>query len=288
MWVSAVAPLLGPVEGGTRLSLLGAHFREAATLRCRFEESSSAVVARYVDSSQLECAAPAQSGGGSRLVEVSMNAQQFSSGGGASFTYVASATVSSVWPERGAAEGGTPVTVYGANLLAASEQLGYLHCRFNGTVVRAARQSDEAVVCNSSASSAGVVSVEVTTNGRDFSASGAQLELVSVLVSDVAPWSGPQLGGTVVTLVGGGLGDVDLSCRFGDEAAVEASVPGAEAVRCVSPSAALTGWSSVELVSHGETLRSGGSFFYHARMWVSAVAPLLGPVEGGTPAWLSM
>ena len=137
------------------------------------------------------------------------------------------------------------MTVYGANLLAVSEQLGYLHCRFNGTLVRAARQSDEAVVCNSTASAAGVVSVEVTTNGRDFTASGAQHELVSVLVSDVSPWSGPQLGGTLVTLVGGGLGDVELSCRFGDEAAVEASIHGAEAVRCVSPVAALSGWSSV-------------------------------------------
>ena len=207
--------------------------------------------------------------------------QQFSSGG-VGFTYVASASVSSVWPERGAAEGGTPVTVYGANLLAASEQLGYLHCRFDGTLVRAARESDGVVVCNSTASAAGVSSLEVTTNGRDFTASGVQFEHVSVLVSDVSPWSGPQLGGTLVTLVGGGLGDVELSCRFGDGAAVEASLHGAEALRCVSPVAALTGWSSVELVSHGETLRSGGSFFYHARMWVSAVAPLLGPVEGGT------
>ena len=79
----------------------------------------------------------------------------------------------------------------------------------------------------------------MTTNGRDFSASGVLYERVSVLVSDVSPWSGPQLGGTLVTLVGGGLGDVELSCRFGDEAAVEASIHGAEAVRCVSPVAAL-------------------------------------------------
>merc|ERR1712023_367372 len=164
-----------------------------------------------------------------------MNAQQFSSGGGASFTYVASATVSSVWPERGAAEGGTPITVSGANLLAASEQLGYLHCSFNGTLVRAARLDDEAVVCNSSAATAGVVSVEVTTNGRDYTASGVQYELVSVLVSDVAPWSGPQLGGTLVTIAGGGLGDVELSCRFGDEASVEASVHGSPAAPRHSP-----------------------------------------------------
>ena len=281
MWVSAVAPLLGPVEGGTRLSLLGSHFREAATLRCRFEESSATVVARYVDSSQLECATPVQAGASSRVVEVSMNAQQFSSSGVA-FTYVAAAAVSSVWPERGASEGGTPVTLHGANLLSVSEQLGYLQCRFNSTVVRGSLVGDDTLVCNSTSTPAGVVSVEVTTNGRDFSASGVQYEFVSVLVSEVTPWSGPELGGTLVTLVGGGFGDVELSCRFGDEASVLASVHGAESVRCVSPSGAPTGWASVELLSHGETLRSGGSFFFHARMWVSAVAPLLGPVEGGT------
>ena len=96
-----------------------------------------------------------------------MNAQQFSSGDVA-FTYVASAMVSSVWPERGAAEGGTPITVSGANLLAASEQLGYLHCSFNGTLVRAARLDDEAVVCNSSAAEG-----DRGPNGEDCSWTGA-------------------------------------------------------------------------------------------------------------------
>ncbi|MEC9053115.1 MAG: IPT/TIG domain-containing protein, partial [Actinomycetota bacterium] len=269
MWVSAVAPLLGPVEGGTRLTLLGAHFREAATLRCRFEESSSTVVARYVDSSQLECATPVQAGASPRAVEVSMNAQQFSESG-VSFTYVSAALVSSVWPSRGVSEGGTPVTVYGANLDVGSESRGYLQCRVNSTVVRAELLGAEALVCNSTGGASGVLSVEVTSNGRDFSASGAQFELVSVLVSDVTPWSGPELGGTLVTLVGVGFDDVEVSCRFGGEAPVLASVHGAESLRCVSPLGVSTGWSSVELVSHGETLRSGGSFFYHARMRVSS------------------
>ena len=158
MWVSAVAPLAGPVEGGTRLSVLGAHFREAATLRCRFEASSSTVVARYISADQLECATPVQSGVGIRAVEVSMNAQQYSASG-VSFTYVGAATVSSLWPERGASEGGTPVTVYGSNLASVDEALGYLQCRFNGTVVRAQLLSNESLVCNSTEGAAGAVGV---------------------------------------------------------------------------------------------------------------------------------
>ena len=123
-----------------------------------------------------------------------MNAQQYSSGG-ATFTYVASATVSSVWPARGAAEGGTPVTVYGANLLAASEQLGYLHCRFNGTLVRAARESDEAVVCNSSAATAGVATTaSAVPNWQKAPRVSASSKLAPRTSPSVPPDTGPLRG----------------------------------------------------------------------------------------------
>ena len=81
--------------------------------------------------------------------------------------------------------------------------------------VRASLLSDESVVCNSSASAPGIVSVEVSTNGRDFSASGVLYERVSVLVSDVSPWSGPELGGTLVTLRGEGFVSDGIECRGG-------------------------------------------------------------------------
>ena len=40
---------------------------------------------------------------------------------GVAYTYAAAASVSSVWPVQGSAEGGTPVTVHGAHFSAASE-----------------------------------------------------------------------------------------------------------------------------------------------------------------------
>mgnify|MGYP003310838787 CR=1 FL=1 len=141
-------------------------------------------------------------------------------------------------------------------------------------------------MCNSSAGlSSGSVSVEVSLNGRDFTSDGGQVVLSDVLVGDVSPWSGPEQGGTVVTVSGSGLDSTltSLSCRFGASASVQASVHSSSEVRCVSPLDVLpTGWSVVELVSHGSSLRSGGSFYVHSRMWVSSVHPLLGPVVGGT------
>ena len=113
-----------------------------------------------------------------RAVVVSFIGLQFSTGG-AAYTYAQAVAVSSVWPVQGSAEGGTPLTVYGSGFTAASEALGYLQCRLNGTVVRGQLASGgAAVVCRSAAVAAGYVSVEVSTNGLDFTSDGVQYESV--------------------------------------------------------------------------------------------------------------
>ena len=68
-----------------------------------------------------------------------------------------------------------------------------------------ARPLDAALACNATSSSAGHASVEVSTNGREYTVSGVRFELVSLVVGGVAPWSGPALGGTVVTIGGSRL-----------------------------------------------------------------------------------
>ena len=148
--VSALLPATGPVAGGTRVALVGAPFGEAATLRCRFEASGATAVARFVGGAQLECAAPPSAGAGARVLEVSMNGQQFSSSG-VRFTYQPAAAVSSLSPTRGAAEGGTPVTVLGSGFSAGAEAAGALLCRWNASVTPAAYVSESALVCNSTA-----------------------------------------------------------------------------------------------------------------------------------------
>merc|ERR1719305_1095137 len=94
--------------------------------------------------------------------------------------------------------------------------MGALLCRFNTSVVSALYVSESALVCNSTRSVSGYVPVEVSTNGREYTSDGVQFELVSLVVSGIAPWTGPELGGTVVTIAGSGLASAgDLLCRFG-------------------------------------------------------------------------
>ena len=155
--------------GGTRLSVVGARFRESGSLRCRFESSGATSAARVIGSGHLECTSAPSSAGGSRRVEVSLNGQQFSSGG-VVFTYRAAASVSSVWPLRGVSVVGTALTVLGGGFSSGAEAAGALRCRINATVVGAAYVSGSALVCNTStslASSSGSASVEVSTNGRE-------------------------------------------------------------------------------------------------------------------------
>ena len=135
-----------------------------------------------------------------------MNGQQFSSSGVA-YEYRPQPSVSSLSPSSGAAEGGTPVTVLGSGFSASAEAAGELLCRWNASVVRALYVSEHALVCNTSrGDEAGYVSLEVTSNGREFTSSGVAYELVRVSVSDVVPWSGPVGGATVVTIGGARLG----------------------------------------------------------------------------------
>ena len=74
---SGAAPPLGPERGGhARERRLGGGFRDAYTLRCAFGQRVGAVLARYVDESQLECSSPVHALG-RRACVLSMNAQQY-------------------------------------------------------------------------------------------------------------------------------------------------------------------------------------------------------------------
>ena len=128
------------------------------------------------------------------------------------------------------------MTLHGSGFTASSEALGYLQCRLNGTVVRGQLSSGgAAVVCRSAAVAAGYVSVEVSTNGLDFTSDGVQYESVWSVVSGLAPWSGPVAGGTLVTVYGSGfVGVAAARCRFAD-ATVPAVLLTMGQLECVSP-----------------------------------------------------
>ena len=122
----------------------------------------------------------------------------------------------------------------------------------------------------------------MSTNGVDYSTDGVRVELVSVRVLDVQPWSGPVGGSTLVSVRGRGLLLGSIWFRFGEAAMVGGWSGGASRLRCASPSSAVTGWVGVQLSSYYGALSSSGSFYYHAELVASGVSPPMGPERGGT------
>ncbi|MED6306906.1 MAG: IPT/TIG domain-containing protein, partial [Planctomycetota bacterium] len=282
MTASGTAPSIGPERGGTRVVLLGGGFRDAYTLRCAFGSSTAPVLARYVDESQLECVSPVHAPGIAAVL-LSMNGQQYAPSG-VWYTYVRAAWVSYVSPRSALSEGGTPLTVHGAGFSSASESLGVLTCRIGGATRRAVWSSASALVCNASRAPPGESRVEVSNNAREYTSGGVRVRVVSLRVVDVQPWSGPVLGGTVVSVRAYGVWLGGVRCRIGDGRASGGWSGGASRLRCATPPSGrgASGWVGVELSSFDGALSSGGSFYYHARLVASVAAPSIGPERGGT------
>ena len=243
----------------------GVDGRDELTVRCRMGNGSGAVLARRVDGAQLECASAARGLGASR-VSLSVNARQYGAAGGAAggaarFTYQPASAASWLVPARALAEGGTAVTAHGSGFSSASEAAGYLLCRVGGASRRARWASARALSCAVGRSRAGEARLEASNNAREYSADAARLQLASVRVLDVQPWSGPRRGATVVGVRAVGAPAGGVRCAFGEAAAggawagwrgggasaASAASAGvaASGVRCVSPASAVTGWVDV-------------------------------------------
>ena len=144
-----------------------------------------------------------------------------------------------------------------------------------------------ALSCAVGRARAGEARLEASNNAREYSADAARLQLASVRVLDVQPWSGPRRGATVVGVRAAGAPARGVRCAFGeapvggawagwrggaglaDGAGRAASVVG---VRCVSPASAVTGWVGVQLGGPAGLASSGGSFYYHGSLAVAGLS----------------
>ena len=124
-----------------------------------------------------------------------------------------------------------------------------------GAARRARWASARALSCAVGRSRAGEARLEASNNAREYSADAARLQLASVRVLDVQPWSGPRRGATVVGVRAVGAPAGGVRCASGEAAAggawagwrgggASAASAGAAAsgVRCVSPVSAVTGF----------------------------------------------
>lgn len=137
-------------------------------------------------------------------------------------------------PSTGTDGGGTDVLVGGDHLLNTTSAA----CMFDNIVVPAKFLSNKAVLCTAPPHVPDVVSVELTSNGADFSMSGALFTYYpQTNVVSVWPVLGPASeGGTIVTIHGEGfVSSVDLLCKFGNVIGTTATWLSSTKLLCRTP-----------------------------------------------------
>ena len=227
--VTGISVTTGSAAGGTSVTLTGTGFTGAtgvsfgARAATRFTVNSS---------TSITAVSPAEPGG---TVDVTVTAAGGTSAtsGADQFTFVAVPVVSGVSPNSGTVLGGTAVTITGVRLGAVTS------VRFGGTATWFTVDSDTSITAYAPAGeSIGRVDVTVKSIGGTSARSTADRFTYTPapvpVVEGVSPASGPDVGGSEVTITGSGFtdayevdfGGVAAAFYVNDDSSIIAYAPG--------------------------------------------------------------
>jgi hypothetical protein len=293
--VLSVSPSLGPVEGGTSLTILGEDIHGAGSHRlCRFN-SSSVTTAVYDPpdgfAGGFVCRSAVLGGpataSGDVTLQVTLNGQQFGPSS-LSYRYYTTPRVSSLLPAAGPIDGGTTVQVRGYGFAGGAGAQPHYLCRFGDAVVNATisgHDVDALLTCISPASHVASHPVQITLNGQNYTNDSITFDWYPIpTISHISPSMGPQDGHTRMLLHGLHLGGgYDTRCRFtnasGDALPLPGTyLPGSSALLCVSPPQVRTPL----MISLNAQQYFPANVSYFAEPAVSSLSPTSGPILGDT------
>ncbi len=191
--VSGVAPVSGPVAGGTPITITGANFVAGATVTLG---GSAATGVTVLTSTTMSATTPAHAAGAVAIVVTNPDTQTGTLPGGFTYNTAPAPTVTSVAPTSGSTAGGTAITVTGTNFAAgATLTLG-------GTpATGVAVVTGTTITATAPAHTAGAVAVTVTNadaqsgslpSGYTYTTSGPAM-ISFVQVNSAVPSSGSSV-----------------------------------------------------------------------------------------------
>jgi hypothetical protein len=321
VFVSSVEPPLGPLAGGTNVSVYGTNFVALQTgLSCTFDAIT--VNATFISSDHLLCDAPPVPSATLARVRVSLNLQEYYEG--TTFAYAADGSVGRPLPaSKGRSGGGSVLVRLSPPLSQTVSGRGSFACRFGTAtcgssggygggatcVVSAATLvSSDSMRCAVPVSPLAYnplvpstdVSLWLTLNGAQWSYGPATFTYFEVdpQVHAVEPPIGPIHGATAVFVRGVGLHAGiagEHGCRFltpsttggAPIADVVPATPAADqtGLRCVSPANNLAVETTVEVTLNNFDWAGNAtfaSFTYTLSAAPSIITPPSGPRHGGT------
>lgn len=313
--IHVLSPSTGPTAGGTYIVLYGSFpaWSQGSTSMCAFDTLAQpplVVMAQYVSSSSVTCISPARDAGFA-IIRLSTNGQDFSLSAGA-FEFTESPTLLAVDPSGGPVDGGTNVIISFASAnTGIAGAFRATVCRFGESLATASHLDPMSVSCFAPArTQVGAVSVEISDNWQNYVGADRGLlfryedarlpvaltvNVQSVQLSSIFPLSGPQEGGTTISLVSSqALGGLErLWCHFGGISVAPALLAvGMRTVTCVTPRI-VTGFVDVELRPTAQLASAAQPhvalpFRVDPPLVLQSVLPRQGSPNGGTRVAVSV
>lgn len=278
--LDSVFPDDGPAAGGTAVTISGSAFTEVGTTSVAFGGAAASNVV-VIGPTTITCTTPSHADG---VVDVVVTNDFGSDSLPDGFTFVGPPEITDIAPDLGGKEGGTAVTISGSGFTTTADTT----VTFGGnSAVGIAVVDASTITCETPSHAAGAVDVVVANSNGSHTEPDGFVYYDTPALSDLSPESGPETGGTAVTLSGSGFSTVGLtSVTFGGVAATNVSVESANTISCTAPSHS-PGAVDVVMTNAFGTDTLEGAYTYTAAPQISEVAPAEGYTAGGTAVTIS-
>jgi IPT/TIG domain len=268
--VAALTPTIGSQLGGTMVSIIGNGFTGATTVTFGTTLATNLTV---VSDSLMTVESPAGIG----IVDVTVTTPGGTSATSPAdrFTYAVGPAVSGLSPAAGPRVGGTLVTIVGSGFTGATA------VDFGTAPATSLTVVSDTTLTVISPPGAGTVNVTVTTPAGTSAISPTDQFTYSATVTGLSPTTGPQSGGTLVTITGTaftGATEVD----FGTTPATNLTVVSDTSITVDSPPGTGTVNVTVTTPAGTSAASSADLFTYAVGPTVSGVSPSSGLGSGGT------
>ena len=268
-----LVPSIGPVEGGTMVTVFGQGFQNSKGVLCKFGDYL-VMRGEWISEASVGCLTP-ESDVGNRTLEVSVNGVDFTLDA-LVFTFMPRLSIMGISPSVGPVEGGTRVTFTGWAL----DRYEDLHCHFGTSVLPVVLSSGSSIVCQTPSHAVGLVSVTVTNFAHSAALEVPFSFVPTAILLGLEPSFSHTPGGTLVTVIGGNFLESSV-CKFGHRHS-ECSYVSSSSLKCYAPSHQISE-VFVEMSNNGiDYTDSKVSFAYIDQARIISLEPNVAPTSGAT------
>lgn len=278
--ISTVTPNVGPVAGGTRVTVSGTNLENTTSVTVG---GVAATAITNTSSTSISFTTAVSGVAGLRDVVVNTYSGVGSVTSAGAFRYVAVPTITSVTPTGGPVAGGTTVTIKGTNL---TNTTSVTFGSTPATSISNVSPTQITAVAPAHASTSTAISIE-TYDGIGTATLSSAYSFVSLpVITSLSTSTGLTAGGTVVTVTGANLANTS-SVTVGGTAATNIVNVSGPSVRFTTPSGVSGQRDVVLTTTYGGSTTSTNAFRYIEAPTISTVSPSAGPTAGGSSIVIS-